>query len=219
MLYALRTRLAESMIETIISITVIALSSVATLSMLQTALKGNNVIGEKLVAIQLAMEGLDAVKSIRDTNYLLFASDPENCWDKLALTASSDCTTATAIASDEYFLIQDFTTDPMYRWEMVLVGSSTRNGYLNLFDLAISTTDSISFYSDWHNGLGGGTPFTTDESNQFFRTVTIDRDPVDSSGAALCADSQCYQATVIVEWTVADLTQSVSLSRLITNVY
>lgn len=217
MLYALRTRLAESMIETIISITVIALSSVATLSMLQTALKGNNVIGEKLVAIELAMEGLDAVKSIRDTNYLLFASDPENCWDKLNLTSTSVCSSATSLGNREYYLQQDFSTDPMYRWTMTPVGSVARNGYLNLFDLAISTTESIPYYSDWHNASNSA--FTTDETNQFFRTVTIDRDPVDSSGTALCADSQCYQATVTVEWTIADLTQSVSLSRLITNVY
>ena len=218
MLYALRTRLAESMIETIVSITVIALASVATLSMLQTALKGNNVIGEKLVAIELAMEGLDAIKSIRDTNYLLFASDPETCWDKLSLTSTSDCATATPITSREYYLFQDFSTDPVYRWNLVRVGTVARNGYLNLFELATSATTSIPYYSDWHNASDTST-FTTDETNQFFRTVTIDRDPVDSGGTALCADDQCYQATVTVEWTVNALTQSVSLSRLITNVY
>ncbi len=217
MLYALRTRLAESMVETIISITVIALASMATLSMLQTALKGNNVIGEKLVAIELAMEGLDAVKSIRDTNYLLFASDPETCWDKLSLTSTSDCATATPIASREYYLFQDFSTDPMYRWNMVRVGTVARNGYLNLFAVDIGATDPISYYSDWHNASDSA--FTNDETNQFFRTVTVDRDPVDSSGAALCADDQCFQATVTVEWTINSLTQSVSLSRLITNVY
>lgn len=222
MLHALRSRLAESMIETIVSITVIALASAATLSMLRTSLLGNNVIGEKLVAIELAMEGLDAVKNIRDTNYLLFASDPDTCWDKLNLTLASDCATITTEITDgrEYYFFQIFDSDPLYRWTLLPTASSaTKPGWISLFDFETDSTTgaTVPFYSDWHNAATAG--FTANLTHQFERTITVDRHPEDSDGTDLCADGNCYQATVTVTYTVGALTQSVSLSRLITNVY
>lgn len=220
MLYTLRTRLAESMIETIISITVIVLASAASLSMLRTSLSGNNVIGEKLVAIELAMEGLDAIKNIRDTNYLLFASDPDNCWDKLSLTLTSDCTSATALYGREYYLFQDFSTDPKYRWDMSLkIAPPLKSGYISLFNFIIDATsvETVPFYSDVNNTSTTG--FTTNKTHQFERIVAIDRHPTDSSDTEICSDGNCYKATVTVTYTVGTITQSVSLSRLITNVY
>ncbi len=217
MLHALRSRPAESLIETMIAITVIVLASMATLSMLRTSLLGNEVIGEKLVAIELAMEGLDAVKSIRDTNYLLFSSDPETCWNKLGLTITSTCSSATALVDgEEYYLLQNFGTDPMYRWNLRPT-AVTRDGYLNLFDFATSSSTSVPFYSDWHNASVSA--FTTNKTDQFKRVVTIDLHPEDSLGNDLCASGDCYEATVTVTWIINELEQSISLSRLIPNVY
>ena len=216
MSHALRSRPAESLIETLISILVIVIASTAALSMLRTSLRGNNVIGEKLIALELAREGLDAVKSIRDTNYLLFSSDPDTCWDKLSLTITSNCATATSVADGiTYYLLQNFSSDPMYRWDLRPV-SVARDGYLNLFTFA-TASGNVPFYSDWHNASVGS--FTTGVPNVFKRLVTIDTNPLDSSGNPLCSSGDCYMATVTVSWTTAALTQDVSLSRLINNVY
>ena len=61
---------AESMIETIIAITVIVISSSAAMSLTRTALAGNENIGERIVAMNLAKESIEAVENIRDSNYL-----------------------------------------------------------------------------------------------------------------------------------------------------
>jgi len=50
---------------------------------------------ETLIAINLAMESFEALRNLRDTNYLLFASDPDECWDKIEITDVADCSTAT----------------------------------------------------------------------------------------------------------------------------
>ncbi len=221
MLHALRSRLAESMIETIISITVIALASAAALSMLRTSLIGNSVIGEKLQAIELAMEGLDAVQNIRDTNYLLFPDDTDTCWDKLGLTATSTCSSATEISDTDYYLLQTFDSDPKYRWDLYPVAwSPAKPGYMNLFDFTPDATipdETVPYYSDWHNAATAD--FTTNTEHAFERVITVDRSPTDSTGTDLCADGNCYLATATVTWTVNNLTQSISLSRLIVNVY
>lgn len=227
MSHALRSRPAESMIETLIAILVIVIASTAALSMLNTSLKGNAVIGEKLVALELAREGLDAVKSIRDTNYLLFSSNPDECWDKLGLTITSDCSTATAVADgEEYYLQQQFSSDPMYRWNLIELGSNPRDGYLNLFTFDATTSGHsfevsgaahIPYLSDWHNAAVSS--LTNQVSNKFRRVVTTELNPLDSSGNPLCASGECYLATVTVSWTINSLTQSVSLSSLINNVY
>ncbi|QQR54822.1 hypothetical protein IPG41_06605 [Candidatus Peregrinibacteria bacterium] len=213
----LRSRSAESIIETLIAITVIVLSSAAALSMLRTALRGNYVIGEKLVALELALEGLDAVKNIRDSNYLLFASDADTCWNKLGLTLSSDCATATAITDgEEYYLIQNFSNAPLYRWNMQLAVTDT-DGFMDLFEYTDSTGTTVPLYSDRHNSSVSG--FSSVDANAFKRLISIDYDPLDSAGNDLCPEDTCFEATVTVEWSLAEITQNVSLTRLISHVY
>ena len=88
---------AESLIETMIAITVIILATTAAMSVLRTATNGNDIIGQKAIAINLAEEGFEALRNLRDTNYLLFSSDPDECWNKTNATDVSTCFSATEI--------------------------------------------------------------------------------------------------------------------------
>lgn len=222
MRHAFRSRPAESMIETMISIVVVVLATMAALSMIRTASAGNEVLGEKLVAIELAMEGLDAVKNIRDTNYLLFASDTENCWNRLGATDVSDCLDSPTVDNSiyngsTYFLRQDFTSEPLFKWTLSQLGSGTGAGDVSLFEVDTGTSSTSSLYTNWRSYLYPG--FTVVDSAVFNRTIYIDYDPQDSTGADQCPADDCFSATVTVEWTVRDLTQSVSLTRILSNVY
>ncbi len=86
------SRRAESMIETLVAITVIVIATTAALSVMRTALAGNQVIEKKVVALNLAEEVFEALRNIRDTNYLLYASDPDNCWNQINISDVSECT-------------------------------------------------------------------------------------------------------------------------------
>jgi len=37
----------------------------------------------KITAIQIAREWIEAMKNIRDTNWILFSTNTENCWNTL----------------------------------------------------------------------------------------------------------------------------------------
>ncbi len=221
-----RSRAAESMIETLIAITVLVLSTTAALSMLRTALKGNQIIGEKLVAIQLAMEGLDAIKNIRDTNYLLFPSDTDNCWNRLNAKKLSDCTSPSTPANtiydgQTYYLTRNLIDAPLFKWSMSLA-SGPRPGGMNFFSIDTTTTmdsatENATLYADWRSASNAD--FTSLFPTSFVRTVTIDYDPLDSNGVDQCPTDECFSADVKVEWRINGLIQSVTLTRIFSNVF
>lgn len=51
--------------------------------------KLSNSTANKIQAIQIAREGIEAVKNIRDTNWILFWSDTNNCWN--VIDYDNDC--------------------------------------------------------------------------------------------------------------------------------
>ena len=57
-----KSRCAESLIETIIAVTVIIIGSSAAIGITHSSLKGNESIAYKMVAMNLAQEGIEAVK-------------------------------------------------------------------------------------------------------------------------------------------------------------
>lgn len=203
---------AESLIETMIAITVIVLATTAAMSVLRTATNGNDIIGKKIVAMNLAEEGFEALRNLRDTNYLLFSSDPDECWNKLNVTDVEECDdTSTAEITDSYtyYLTRSFTTDPFFKWTLARQ-TTTSQGYLTLFDL------NLDGGSDWESQiyaqstLTTGTTIASDTDNRrlFRRLITIDY-----------PSSDYYNATITVTWTDHGETKTLSLTRSIANVY
>ena len=93
MFHALKNRSAESLIESIVAVSIIVIATAASLSLIRTSLVGNNVIGEKIIAMNLALEGIEALRNIRDSNYLNFPSDPDECWNSIDAQIVDDCLT------------------------------------------------------------------------------------------------------------------------------
>ncbi len=206
---------AESLIETLIAITVIVLATTAALSVLRTSQAGNEVIGKKVIAINLAMEGFEALRNLRDTNYLLFASDPDECWDTLDATDATTCSSATHITDGySYYLTRTFdTSDTMFKWELNRLTNTSTQGYLSLYDLDFDSN------SDWESQMYAqsiGTGVSTADMRAaaanrslFQRVIVVDY----SSG------SDYYDATITVHWYDNGVRQTISLTRSIANVY
>lgn len=202
---------AESLIETLIAITVIILATTAAMSVLRTSTNGNEVIGKKVVAMNLAMEGFEALRNLRDSNYLLFSSDPDECWNKLDVTDVADCATATEITDGyTYFLTRDFNSDPFFKWHLVRLTDASTQGYLTLFDM------NLDGGSDWesqmytYSTLTGVADMTSTAANRsmFQRSITIDY-----------PSSDYYDATIVVTWYDHDVLKTISLTRSIAHVY
>ena len=50
--------------------------------------KFSNATGNRIEAIQIARDGLEAMTNIRDTNWILYGADPENCWNTMNYSGS-----------------------------------------------------------------------------------------------------------------------------------
>lgn len=203
---------AESLIETLIAITVIVLATTAAMSVLRTATTGNEIIGKKVIAMNLAVEGFEALRNLRDTNYLLFSSDPDECWNKINATDISTCSSATEITDGfTYYLTRSFTTDPFFKWTLARQ-TTTSQGYLTLFEL------DIDGGSDWESQmyaqstLASGPTITSDAVNRrlFRRLIAIDC-------PTSCDDY--YNATITITWTDHNVSKTLTLTRSIANVY
>ncbi|MEK9160053.1 MAG: hypothetical protein AAB383_04970 [Patescibacteria group bacterium] len=203
---------AESLIETMIAITVIVLATTAAMSVLRTSTDGNEIIGKKVVAMNLALEGFEALRNLRDTNYLLFSSDPDECWNALDVADVADCPTATKIADGEtYFLTRDFegTANPYFEWYLVPKTLPTQ-GYLSLF--SVDTDGDAGWESQMYaySSLTGVADMSAIAANQrlFQRTITIDY-----------PSTEYYNATIVVSWYDNSVLRTLSLTRSIGHVY
>lgn len=88
---------AESLVEVVIAVFVVALGSGAATSLIINAIQANSFSKDSLVALNLAVEGIEAMRDIRDTNWIKFGYDKANCWNVLPGSVSApgfDCTAA-----------------------------------------------------------------------------------------------------------------------------
>jgi hypothetical protein len=53
-----------------------------------SSIKLSNSTENKITAISIAREGIEAITNIRDTNNLLFKADLKNCWNVLNYNAN-----------------------------------------------------------------------------------------------------------------------------------
>ena len=74
-------RPAETIVEVIIAIFVVALGSASATTLVVDALRSNGLSRDNLIAMNLAVEGIEAVRNIRDGNWLKFNYDRAHCWN------------------------------------------------------------------------------------------------------------------------------------------
>jgi type II secretory pathway pseudopilin PulG len=108
----------ETLLEVLIALTIITVASAAAGSAIMSAVQGLSLSKNYLIAQNLADEGLEAVKNIRDTNWMKFPIDKDTCWlviENMTSKDGNDCATATSFqykdggASNDYLL--KFETD------------------------------------------------------------------------------------------------------------
>lgn len=73
---------AFTLIEVIAATFVIAVGAVGLLSLLQQTIFSTSISSSRLVASYLAQEGIEIVRSVRDSNWLEQRTSPEVLWDE-----------------------------------------------------------------------------------------------------------------------------------------
>lgn len=72
---------ATSIIESIVVLIIVVTGIVGVYNILIASQRLSNSTADRIEAIQIARDGLEAFTNIRDTNWILFAADYENCWN------------------------------------------------------------------------------------------------------------------------------------------
>lgn len=70
----------ETLIEVMVSIVILSIIIVSTIATLSQAFSKNTNIKNRNEAIYLSQEGIEAVRNIRDTNWLKYSGDKRNSW-------------------------------------------------------------------------------------------------------------------------------------------
>lgn len=212
-------RRAESLIEVILAIFIIATGSATATSLIISATTANSLSRDNLIALNLAVEGIEGVRNIRDSNWLKFGYDKEHCWNmKPDKTA---CVGTDLIEEGNYKLFLDTTT---MKWNLsakttdalnLSTGIATTNAQFQLFfyDLAgtadtdangISTDDPDLYVAQGTSGAGS--------SSRFFRMITIDY-PTGTPST-----DQYINVSCLVEWKGTGSTpHRVQINTVLTN--
>jgi len=215
-------RRAETLIEVLISLGIIASGAATATGLAITALDANQFNKDQLIALNLAQEGLEYMHSWRDSNVMKFSSDKAECWNMKQATAS--CANANVLLPGNYYLGKDDNATPSD-----LVSSTTA---MNLVD-GIGGTDSPYQLNDFYfSSVGGhllasfyvpnnGT-FTTTPT-KFYRSMTIDYKKTDDAGVISASagapylDANLIVVTSTVQWIDKNRFREVKLNSMLSN--
>ncbi len=220
----LAKRAAESLIEVIMAIFVIGVGSTVATSLVMTALQSNLYSRDNLIALNLAEEGLEAVRSVRDANWLRYGSDKEQCWNMMPKSASN-CPDPAA-ATNDVIRTGNYTVDldsQKWLWDLTNV---INNPVLNLENQNAAPTNQEYLLYLYDNGINGSNPLyisknafhkpeITPKDTKFYRMVSIDykKDGVDVNAD----DAQIMNVTSFVQWQASGKIYQVQLKTSLTN--
>lgn len=105
---------AESLVEVIMAIFIVALGSSVATSLIISALQANEFSRDNLIALNLAVEGIEAMRAIRDANWLRFSYDKEGCWNMRPEV--TDCLTSPSPITDGNYTVDLDVTANKYSW-------------------------------------------------------------------------------------------------------
>lgn len=76
----LRAKKGETVLEVLMALVILTMASTVATSLIITAMQANLFNRDSLVALNLAQEGIEYMRNVRDSNWLRFSADPQKCW-------------------------------------------------------------------------------------------------------------------------------------------
>ena len=188
----------ESLVEVIMAIFVVALGSGVATSLIVSALQANLFSRDNLVALNLAVEGIEAVREIRDANWLRFSYNKDQCWNMRP--DATACGPVNIIAEGKYAVLLDAAS---YAWNISPTPITAGN-----LDLENSPDSVNSLYQLYYSDTTPSMYVTSITSNAspFYRMVTISY-----------PSPEIMSVSVLVQWKSQGVTHQVSLQTTLTN--
>jgi len=181
---------ATSIVEAMILMMIVVIWTTWMYSIYISSTRLENSIWNKIIAINIAREWIEAMTNIRNTNWILFSSSKKNCWNTLNYNSNCVDTSWTALDIESlwsYILYKDTKnrwnlTKSNYNWDYSS-NENFRNEHRVWLDSDWFYTNSWSFYTWTLNTL---TPL-------FTRKIQVNYPEWNS-------DTQIMEVSSIVEW-------------------
>jgi hypothetical protein len=236
----------ETITETIIAMSIFAIGITLSSTLVAGSLRNINTSKNRVIAVNIAREGIEAIRNVRDTNWLKFSSRRRLCWNHLP-RVEEDITNDFCqeddpglIESGDYIVYKSEDQ----RWMLKKVDKTkktTTDGqdfyddtrlYTVDIDPSVDTdgdgnkTNDSDMYNhklseeDWGNGFNPlGKEYTS--PTNFFRMITIDY--LDNAGNLLATDLEPtsdynrMEVSAKVDWIRAEATHTVELKTHLTD--
>jgi type II secretory pathway pseudopilin PulG len=72
---------AETLLEVMIALVVLTLGSISATTLILSAINANIYNKDALMALNLAQEGIEYMRNLRDTNWIKFSANRQGCWN------------------------------------------------------------------------------------------------------------------------------------------
>jgi hypothetical protein len=106
----------ETIAETIIALSVLAIGITLSSVLMGNSLRNMNSSKSRVVAVNIAREGIEAMRNIRDTNWLKFSSQRRGCWNHMPVPNPDVCDgdPLNSIQPGNYIVYKDMD----FRWRL-----------------------------------------------------------------------------------------------------
>lgn len=200
---------ASSIVESMVVLLIVVSGIVGVYSILDSSQKLANSTWDRIEAIQIARDGLEAFTNIRDTNALLFELDLENCWN--TMNYNNACIWNTWVSTDirnianRAYSIYKAPNNQFMLWRRNTAGWFNDSWYRNRFWVR---KDDRGFYTQsW--GILMDSTYTREIQVEYFQA---DDTPWNSNNPKV-------QVTSLVQWfdPTSGSAKSLEMSTTLTN--
>ena len=81
MFFKKKTKKGSVMIEVLVSLFIFGMGLAGATALISSAIHANSVNKNRIIALNLAREGIEAVRNMRDTNWMTWSANMRQCWN------------------------------------------------------------------------------------------------------------------------------------------
>ncbi len=186
----------ESLVESLVSIGVLSLVLVVSFTLLNRGISTNISVKNKIIAINIAREGIEGVRNIRDTNWLKYSGNLRNKWLCLDEISGNSLNSCSKNIEDKKYIL-DFNTN----FQRFLLKEATNQGQ-NKLNLNENTTNFSEYklYRDKNNNRYTHQEIDNSETI-FYRQLILTPEKVHNCGSVnFCVENTRLKVSSRVQW-------------------
>lgn len=211
----------ETIAETIIALSILAIGITLSATLMANNLRNMNVSKNRVVAVNIAREGIEAMRNVRDTNWLKFSGKRRICWNhKPGSNPSESCEGSNPILAGNYITYKDEN----HRWRLAEATGDLDMLYKVDIDTSYDTDGDGNYENDgdMYNHISNSDPALSDAlgddyltNTSFSRIITINY--LSNDGSSGNENNNRMEVISTVTWTKGSDDHTVTLKTHLTD--